>query len=74
MAMIGVSEAARLVGRNVSTLHRIMKTGRLAYTVDKQGRRRTDSAELERTFDLDGTHGNATMLHSAASHDDAAIE
>jgi len=72
MAMIGVSEAARQVGRDVSTLHRMMKSGRLAYTVDKQGRRRIDSAELERMFDLDGTHGTATMPYSAASHGDSA--
>lgn len=72
VAAIGVSEAARLVGRDVSTLHRMMKSGRLAYTVDKQGHRRIDSAELERAFDLDGAHGNAAMPHSAASHGDSA--
>ncbi|MBV8893154.1 MAG: helix-turn-helix domain-containing protein [Acidobacteria bacterium] len=72
MAAIGVSEAARLVGRDVSTLHRMMKSGRLAYTVDRQGHRRIDSAELERAFDLDGVHGTATMPHSAASHGDSA--
>jgi hypothetical protein len=29
MATVGVSEAARMVGRDVSTLHQVMKTGRL---------------------------------------------
>jgi hypothetical protein len=75
MAAIGVSEAARLVGRDVSTLHRMMKSGRLTYTVDKQGHRRIDSAELERVFDLEGTHGShgdAATPRSAASHDDSA--
>lgn len=72
MAAIGISEAARLVGRDVSTLHRMMKSGRLAYTVDKQGHRRIDSSELERAFELDGMHSTATMQHIAASHSDSA--
>jgi hypothetical protein len=58
MAGIGVSEAARLVGRDVSTLHRMMKSGRLSYTTDSSGRRRLDPAELGRLFDLAAMHGN----------------
>lgn len=51
MAQIGVSEAARIAGRDVSTLHRMMKAGRLAYSLDSQGRRRIDAAELARVFE-----------------------
>jgi hypothetical protein len=50
--MLGLSEAARLVGRDVSTLHRAMKAGRLAYSLDRAGKRQLDSAELERVFGL----------------------
>ena len=50
MAMLCLSEAARLVGRDVSTLHRAMAKGRLSYTKDANGKRCLDPAELERVF------------------------
>ena len=50
MAQIGLRQAARLSGRNQSTLHRAMKAGRLSYTVDAAGQRRIDTAELDRVF------------------------
>jgi hypothetical protein len=50
MALIGLNEAARLSGRNRSTLHRAMKDGRLSYTLDDAGERRIDVAELERVL------------------------
>jgi len=52
MAMLGLSEAARLVGRDVSTLHRAMASGRLSYTKDANGKRQLDVAELERVFGI----------------------
>lgn len=52
MAEIGLAEAARLTGKNRSTLHRAMKTGRLSYTVNDAGQRQIDVAELQRVFDL----------------------
>jgi hypothetical protein len=72
MATIGVSEAARLVGRDVSTLHRMMKSGRLAYNVDSHGRRRLDPAELGRVFDSDAVHGNGAVQSSALPRADSA--
>jgi hypothetical protein len=50
MALVGLHEASRLVGRNRSTLHRAMKDGRLSYTRGETGERRIDVAELERVF------------------------
>lgn len=50
LALVGLHEAARLVGRNRSTLHRAMKDGRLSYSLDETGERRVDVAELERVF------------------------
>jgi hypothetical protein len=52
MAAIGLAEAARLTGRNPSTIHRAMKTGRLSYTKDPAGERRIEVAELERVFGI----------------------
>jgi hypothetical protein len=74
MATIGVSEAARLVGRDVSTLHRMMKSGRVAYSVDSQGHRRLDPAELARVFEIEPVQGNGATPRSAApqpAHGDA---
>jgi hypothetical protein len=55
MPAVGLSEAARLTGRNQSTIHRAMKTGRLAFAVAENGERRIDVAELERAFGLKGS-------------------
>jgi hypothetical protein len=52
MAQIGLTEAARLTGRNQTTIHRAMKTGRLSYTVDAAGARQIDTAELDRVFGI----------------------
>jgi hypothetical protein len=50
MPSVGLSEAAKLTGRNQSTIHRAMKVGRLAYTVEASGERRIDVSELDRVF------------------------
>ena len=52
-----IYEAARLSGRNQSTLHRAMKAGRLSYTVDAAGQRRIDTAELDRVFGILAANG-----------------
>jgi hypothetical protein len=46
MAAIGLSDAAKLTGRNQSTIHRAMKGGRLSYTVGEGGEGRTVQAQL----------------------------
>lgn len=50
MAHIGLAEAARITGKNRSTIFRAMKTGRLSFSIDDAGERRIDMAELERVF------------------------
>ena len=52
MASVGLSEAAKLTGRNQTTIHRAMKTGRLSFTVGEAGDRRIDTAELDRVFGI----------------------
>jgi len=54
MTMLDLSKAARLVGRDVSTLHRAMASGRLSFTKDRAGKRQLDPAELERVFGIKG--------------------
>jgi hypothetical protein len=58
MALVGLHEASRIVGRNRSTLHRAMKDGRLSYSRDETGERRIDVAELERVFGTRVAGGN----------------
>lgn len=50
MAAIGLAEAARLSGKNASTIHRAMRSGRLSYTKDAAGERCIEVVELERVF------------------------
>jgi hypothetical protein len=42
---IGLRAAARLCGKNQSTIHCALKTGRLSYTLGEGGERRIDVAE-----------------------------
>jgi hypothetical protein len=53
MAHVGVSEAARMTGRDPSTIFRALRKGRLSYSKDEAGNRRIDVAELERVFPVD---------------------
>jgi hypothetical protein len=62
MASIGLSEAAKLTGRNQSTIHRAMKAGRLSYTVDEAGERRIDTAELDRVFGIKANGASQEVL------------
>lgn len=52
MPQIKLGEAARLTGKAKSTIHRAMESGRLSYTVDAEGERLIDPAELARVFDI----------------------
>src|SRR4051812_7214377 len=48
MALVGLKQAAELTGKNQSTIHRAMKSGKLSFRVDDSGQRLIDPAELER--------------------------
>ena len=52
MALIGLTEAAKLTGKNKATIHRAMKDNRLSFTVSENGERQIDPAELERVFPI----------------------
>jgi hypothetical protein len=72
MPEIGLRAAARLCGRNQSTIHRALKSGRLSYTVNEAGERRIEVSELERVFELRAPLGNgaseATLAHAGQSN------
>ena len=52
MPHIGLTEAAKLTGKNKTTIHRAMENGTLSHTVGKNGQRLIDPAELERVFPI----------------------
>jgi hypothetical protein len=69
-----------MTGRNQSTIHRAMKTGRLSYTVSETGERRIDTSELERVFGLklpgrgNGEASTPALAHAVQSHSAQAGE
>jgi hypothetical protein len=50
MALIGLTEASKLTGKDKTTIHRAMKSGRLSFTIGDDGDRQIDPAELGRVF------------------------
>ena len=52
MPQVGLKEAARLTGKNQSTIHRAMKSGKLSYKMGEDGERVVDVAELDRVFQV----------------------
>lgn len=73
-ATVGLTEAARLTGKNASTITRSRRSGKLSARADGNGNALFDVAELERVFgplrcpDDAGTSANSvqgTMAHDA---------
>ena len=66
MALISVSDAARLTGRNRSTIIRAIEKGHLSAGRDSFGRYEIDPAELERVY---GTLRSPDARDDAEHHD-----
>lgn len=50
MALVNLSEAARIARKDRSTIHRKIKDGTLSATIDEAGNKAIDTAELQRVF------------------------
>lgn len=50
MSQLSISEAAKLVSRNRTTLYRLVANGKLTATVDATGSKTIDTSELLRVF------------------------
>ncbi len=50
MALVNLTEAAKMVGMSRVTLNEHLKNGKLSYTHDSEGKRRIDTAELIRVY------------------------
>jgi hypothetical protein len=79
MASVSLSVAARLTGRNRSTLFRAIEKGQLSASRNGQGRITIDPAELERVYgtlrnpDADNSAGNDVQWPEAADGNSAAL-
>jgi polyhydroxyalkanoate synthesis regulator phasin len=70
MALVSVTEAARLTGKNRATIHRYIKQGKLSQISDATNTKKVDTSELIRVFgSLTAT--SATPLQSDALQHDA---
>lgn len=70
MALVSVTEAARLTGKNRATIHRYIKQGKLSQIYDATNTKKIDTSELIRVFgSLNATH--ATLSQSDDTQHDA---
>ncbi len=52
MALVGLKRAAELTGKNQSTIHRAMKSGRVSFSFSDTQERLIDTSELDRVFPI----------------------
>lgn len=71
MALIGIAEAAKLVGRDRKSLYRAIKEGRLSATQSASGARQVDTSELIRVYgdlrDIGDSGATSTLLQVETS-------
>lgn len=67
MALVSITEAAKLVRRNRSTLYRDIEKGRLSKTVTPDGETQIETSELLRTYGR--LHGDDEDGHGSAARE-----
>jgi DNA-binding protein H-NS len=78
MALLTLAEAAKLTGRNPSTITRAVQKGKVSCSIDENNQRAFDPVELERAFgklrsmdEMDApVHDNANALESTRLHEE----
>jgi hypothetical protein len=65
MALVGLTEAARLTGKHTTTVLRAARTGRLSSSLNSIGQRVFDTAELDRVYGVKA--GNGAQVEDAAA-------
>lgn len=78
MALVSVTEAARLTGKNRATIHRYIKQGKLSQISDATNTKKVDTSELIRVFgSLNATPAtplqNDAMQHDATPKADQSV-
>lgn len=83
MALVSISEAARLTGKARSTLHKYIKQGRLSTTTDQNtGKKNIETSELIRVFgkisNLSATTNDSvtsvSKLHQETQNDTQSLQ
>lgn len=83
MALVSISEAARLTGKARSTLHKYIKQGRLSTTTDQNtGKKNIETSELIRVFgkisNLSATKNDSvtsvSKLHQETQNDTQSLQ
>jgi hypothetical protein len=73
MAIVSISEAARLTGKSTKTLYRMVSQGRLSVSQDENGAKTVDISELVRVFGEFNGRGE-TLESVSMSQDGTAVE
>lgn len=73
MALVSVTEAARLTGKNRATIHRYIKQGKLSQSIDATGSKKVETSELLRVFGTISASPETTLQCDAIQHD-ATVE
>lgn len=73
MALVSVTEAARLTGKNRATIHRYIKQGKLSQSIDATGSKKVEISELLRVFGTISASPATTLQCDAMQHD-ATVE
>jgi len=78
MALVSVTEAARLTGKNRATIHRYIKQGKMSQISDATNTKKVDTSELIRVFgSLTATHAtplqNDAMQHDTTPKTDQSV-
>jgi predicted site-specific integrase-resolvase len=68
MALLSISAAARVAGKDRETIRRYLKSGKLNATTDAIGRAAVDTAELLRVFGELQTSGDVVVDSSTMQH------
>jgi len=74
MAKVGAQRAAVLTGKSKSTIQRAMKSGKLSFELDQNGRRIIDVSELERVFGIQKQEEKVEVKKVDQNAIDAAVE
>jgi hypothetical protein len=73
MALVSVTEAARLTGKNRATIHRYIKQSKLSQSIDATGSKKVETSELLRVFGTISASPETTLQCDAIQHD-ATVE
>lgn len=73
MALVSVTEAARLTGKNRATIHRYIKQGKLSQSTDAAGSKKIETSELLRVFGAISA-SPATALQCDVMQHDTTVE